>query len=317
MTAVNEAQTGDVQETLQHHEFVSLPIGEDGTQRAYRIYDFRGVAYCDFLLYRISNEQGGALQNEATLLLENLSQLHAQIQSHPLPLAPPLYCHAITFLGKKAYVLANESGQLVSTRLLPLLIINSESLMNLHLDLTSISPTHVVSKSDLNQYLANIYNKTNQRNYLVDNPFRQLRKSYHTLGLALILLPFLLGLSGIFWGLSQSPLALLIILVGVLGPVFLTRKAYEAFHQFDLQHKISTPRSMPLVLLEQDPVEPGIEFQSQIEAQLESHDEVLFPQIAWAPNTTAVIYKDLIGLTEKQPIDTITSTDTADNGESE
>ncbi|MFX1301520.1 MAG: hypothetical protein ACFFDE_11375, partial [Promethearchaeota archaeon] len=101
---MNDVQTGDIQETLQHHEFVSLPIGKNGTQRVYRIYDFRGVAYCDFILYRISNEPGAALQNEATLLLQNLSQLHAQIQSRPLPLSPPLYCHVVTFLGKKAYV---------------------------------------------------------------------------------------------------------------------------------------------------------------------------------------------------------------------
>ncbi len=74
---------------------------------------------------------------------------------------------------------------------------------------------------------------------------------------------------------------------------------------------------MPLKLLEPVAGEPGIEFQSQIEAQLESHDEVLFPQIPWAHNTTAVFLQDSIGLPEKQPFDTTTSTETADNGESE
>jgi len=292
-----------------------LPIEEDGTQRVYRIYDFQGVTYCDFLLYRISNEQGVALRHEATLLLQNLSQLHAQIQSHPLPLTPPLYCHAITFLGKKAYVLATESGQLVSTRLLPLLIINSESFMNLPFDLTSIFPTHVVLKSNLHQYLVTFLNKMNRRHFQVDNPFHQLRKSYHTLGLALILLPLLLGLSGVFWGLNQSPLAILTVLIGILAPIFITRKAFNAFHQFRFQNKISIPPSMPLVLVEPDPVELSIEFQSQNEAQLESHDEVLFPQIHWAPNTTAVFCQDSIGPTEKLPIDTVTSTDIADDGE--
>lgn len=314
---VNEVQTDDIQETLQHHEFVSLPIGEDGTQRVYRIYDFQGVVYCDFLLYRISNERGAVLRNEATLLLQNLSQLDAQIQSHPLPLTPPLYCHAITFLGKKAYVLATASGRLVSTRLLPLLIIDSESLINLNLDLTSISPTHVVSKSDLNQYLADNLGKTNQRKFQVDNPFHQLRKSYYTLGLALILLPLLLGLSGIFWGLSQSPLVILTGLVGILGPVFLTRKASKAFNQFRLQHNISIPPSMPIILLEPDPFEPDLEFHSQVEAQIESLDEVLFSKIPWTPNTTAVFLQDSISLSEKQPIDTLTSTDTTDSGESD
>jgi|GEM_PF-5865591 len=313
VTTVNEEQASDIQEAFRRHEFVSLPTGVDGTHRAYRIYGIQGVVYCDFLLYRISNGRGGALRNEATLLLQNLSQFHAQLQSRPLPLTPPIYCHAITFLGKKAYVLANESGQLVSARLLPLLIIDSESLMNLQIDLASTSPTHLVKKSNLSQYLANNFNKTNQRVFQVNNPFHQLRKSYHMFGLALLLLPLFLGLSGIFWGLNQSPLAILFVLVGILGPVFLTRKASKAFHQFRLQHNISIPLRLP----EPGHIEPVIESQSQNEAEFKSLDEVLFPQTPWTPYTTAVFYQNSIGLTEKQILDMLSGTDNTDNGERE
>ena len=292
MTTVNEEQTGNIQETVQHHAFVSLPTGVDGTHRAYRIYDNPGVVCCDFLLYRTSNGRGGALRNEATLLLQNLSQLHAQLQSHPPPLSPPIYCHAITFLGKKAYVLANEYGQFMSIRLMPLLIIDSESRMSTQQALPLIHPAHVVPISSLNQYLANNYSKRNQRVSQIDNPFCQLRKSYRFLGLALILLPLLLGLSGVFWGLGLSPLAILMVLVGILGPVFLSRKALKAFHHFQHQHTISVSQPKLITNTYSDDTDSLIEGQPQAEIHLEPLPEVLTPQTPWTPTTTATFLQD-------------------------
>lgn len=292
MTTVNEEQTNDIQEAFQHHAFVSLPTGVDGTHRVYRIYDNPGVVCCDFLLYRTSNGRGKALRNEATLLHQNISQLHAQLQSHPPPLSPPIYCHAITFLGKKAYVLANEYGQLVSIRLMPLLIIDSEPRMNTQHDLTSIPPTHVVPISSFNQYLANNYSKRNQYSSQFNKPFNQLRKSYRFLGLALILLPLLLGLSGVFWGLGFSLLAILMLLVGILGPVFLSRKALKAFHQFQHQHTISISHPRLITNTYSDPIDSPIETQSQNEIPPEPLPEVLTPQTPWTPTTTATFLQD-------------------------
>jgi hypothetical protein len=292
VTTVNEEQTNDIQETFQQHEFVSLPTGVDGTHRAYRIYTYQGVVCCDFLLYRTSNRRGGALRNEATLLLQNLSQLHAQLQSHPPPLSPPIYCHAITYLGKRAYVLANENGQLVSTRLLPLLIVDLEPLMITQHDLSSISPTYVVPTASLSHYLTDNYNKTHQRSSQFDKPFHQLRKSYRSLGLALILLPLLLGLSGVFWGLNLNPLAILMLLVGISGPVLLSRKASKAFQEFQHKHTISIPHPKIFTNADPDPIELPIEDQSQNEVQPEKLPELQAPQTPWTPTTTATFLQD-------------------------
>jgi len=317
VTVVNEEQTSDIQEIFQNHEFVSLPIGVDGTHRIYRIYVNQGVVCCDFLLYRTSKGRGGALRNEATLLLQNFSQLHAQLQSHPPPLSPPIYCHAITFLGKKAYVLANENGQLVSTRLLPLLIIDSESLIGSVLDLAQISPLHIIPTTGLDQYLTDTYNKTNPRTFQIDNPFHQLRKSYRTLGLALILLPLLLGLSGIFWGFSLGPLAILLVLVGISWLVLLTRKASKAFHKFRNLHTISIPFSRPLIHSQTHYDEPTNPIYSPNEDQPDPFDEVVFPQTPWTPNTTATFFQNSIGPTNKHGFDILANPDTTNNGESE
>ena len=292
MTTVNEEQISDIQDTFQHHAFVSLPTGVDGTHRAYRIYENPGVVCCDFLLYRTSNERGGALRNEATLLHQNLSQLHAQLQSHPPPLSPPIYCHAITFLGKKAYVITDENGQFVSIRLMPLLIIDAEPHMNTQHDLTSIPPAHIVPISSLNQYLSNNYRKRNQNSPQFNNPFSQLRKSYRFFGLALILLPLLLGLSGVFLGLGLSPFAVLMMLVGISGPVFLSRKALKAFHQFQHQHTISISRPKLITNTYPDHIDSPIEVQPRNETPPEPLPELLTPPTPWTPTTTATFLQD-------------------------
>jgi hypothetical protein len=157
----------------------------------------------------------------------------------------------------------------------------------------------------------------NQRTFQADNPFHQLRKSYRTFGLALILLPLLLGLSGVIWGLGQNPLAILTVLIGIFGPVLLTRKAYTAFHRFRLQHSISIP--VPLSLIHPLPnlVEPASEIQSQNEAEIELLDEMPIPQIPLTPNTTVAILQNTIGVTDKHNLIILGNLDTEDKGESE
>jgi hypothetical protein len=197
------------------------------------------------------------------------------------------------------------------------LVVDSESLMSSQIDLASISPTHVVPTANLNQYLADNFDKANQSSFQVGNPFHQLQKSFRSLGLALILLPLLLGLSGVFWGLNLSPLAILLVLAGVLGPVLLTHRASKAFYQFRHENSISIPLPRLITNTEPDPIELTFEIQSQNEVQPEPLPEVLAPQTPWAPTTTATYYLTDIGLVYKNGLGNLANTDTTDNGETE
>ncbi len=236
---VNPTSTCEIEDIIQQHGFMPLPTKEDCTHLAFREYNVQGIVCFDFLVYRKANEKGKTLRDEVSLLNQILSHLLTQLHTHPSSLNQKIHSHAISFLGKKVPILANKSGRPLKSRFLSFLVVGSDIHDNPIIELNSRNSTLVIQRNNLNQFLAENYPKITVRPYDPKNNFRQLRNSYQYLGMAFILLPFLVGLSGFLWGVGILLGALPLFLCGLFGFALLIRKAQYKFNKFQHPHTIS------------------------------------------------------------------------------
>ncbi|MFW9831560.1 MAG: hypothetical protein ACFFD8_07270 [Candidatus Thorarchaeota archaeon] len=233
---------------LQRLEFVTLPKGIDGTTFAYRHYSAHGAFCCDFLVIRELNEKSGALRNEAALLIHYLNEIQTQINTTPHHIFPCLQSHVISFLGKKAYLITHESGQLAKVRIFPLLINWLNQTQPTDFKHTSVHPSHLVDYTELEQYVTEYFPKLDLIQNSPEATIRPLKRSYRYLGLAIFLLPFLIGLSGICWALGLSLITASLLLTSFVVPIVLLKKAQTTFNQFHVLTSIAVivPQPLPL-----------------------------------------------------------------------
>lgn len=246
MNIVNQVSTSDLQQLLHQLEFVPLLTGADGTKLALRNYDTHGVNCRDFLVFREINGKSEALRDEATLLFQNITHLQTLLLHTPHHLSSDLQCHAITFLGKKAYLLIHESGKLVTCRFFPLLIQFASNNRLSGNELGSVYPSHIVQATGVESYLKKNYPKSIHNSSTSETVVQPIRQSYRHLGLALMLFPIFLGLAGVFWALDLPLITLLLLFTGIVGPLLLLKKAKDSFKQFHLQTTITVPVPDPL-----------------------------------------------------------------------
>lgn len=266
MKKVNPERPTGIQRQLTRQEFKVLPTRINGAQLALHFTDNYGVVCCDILIYREVTKEGRALDEEATYLFQSLGQLQTLLCSHAHHIDPSIQSHAISFLGKKAYLLTNNAKRLINCRLHPLLILIPSQIPPSPKDLASVYPLHVLQAAELESYLTKVLSTKGTDLASSRTKFQSLRKAYRFLGSALILLPLLLGLSGILLGSGLSLLAALFALAGALGPLFLLRGARSAFQQFQFIQSItifppttlqtihSDPKGRPRILLKSSPM---------------------------------------------------------------
>ena len=199
--------------------------------------DDRGVC-CDFLVFQIVTKEGRALFEEATNLFHSLEKLSSALCDPSHHNNSDFQSHPISFLGKKAYLISNEIGQLMNCRLHLLLLIPSTHLAPSPKILAVIQPIQVLHISALESYLTQIRSVQ----FSDEDPnrsFKYLRSAYDTVSLAQILFAILLGLSGIMWGMNQLLVALLLVIGGVFTLALLFRRARANFHRFQLCHSFT------------------------------------------------------------------------------
>ncbi len=246
MKSVNQTSQINILTMLQRHDFVSFPKRIDGSRLAIRNYSVQGIFCCDLLVYREIKGAGETLSTEATLLAQTLSTLQTELCNHPHKICSNIQNHVINFLGKKAYIFTNNSDQPLHCRILPLLILNSNIPFAVQDKPVLTSSTPKISTPSLDEYIAHNFSKSSPKSYNPQTVFRLLQKSYRYKGLVFILLPLLIGLSGILWGVGLSILALFSLLGGLLGTLVLIQKARSRFTQFCQKQTI--PILTPVVL---------------------------------------------------------------------
>ncbi len=291
---VNQPRSTDIQQILQEQDFVPLPTGVDGTQLTVRKYDIQDVVCCDFLVYRELQGKGETLSNEVPLLIQAISQLQTQLQSPTLHLNPKTQSQTITFLGKKAYILTDESGHLLECRIYPLFISHSSTNPEVFQDSTSVFAPPIIQVNQLATYLTQNIIQSDTKLHPLEGTFRPLQRAYQYLSLALICFPFLLGLSGILWGLGLVLLGIPIMLCGLFAPILLLRKALNAFHRFRLQHSIKVTLLKSPSTVSAPPEVIGIQGQPAELSQLNVNDELVTTNTAWTATTTAAYLQDTI-----------------------
>ncbi len=291
---VNQPESSDIQRILQEQDFVPLSTGVDGTQLAVRKYDMQDVVCCEFLVYRELKGKGEALRGEVPLLMQAISQLQSQLQSHSLHLNYRIQSHPIKFLGKKAYILTSESGHLLEYRVYPLFISYSTPNPEVLQDSSLVFTPPIIEVNQLKMYLRQNVIRSDTRLYTLEATFRPLQRAYQYLSLALVFFPFLLGLSGILWGLGLVIFMLPIILGDILSPILLLRKALNAFHRFRLQNSIKVTLLKSPLPVAVSPEVNAIEPQPIEASQPNLNDELVATKPTWTTTTTAAYIQDTI-----------------------
>jgi hypothetical protein len=265
---VNPTQSTDILGQLERQEFKVLPIRIDGAKVALHISQTESVVCYDILVFREVTQEGRALNEEATCLFHSLGKLQSLLCDHPRHISPTIQNHTISFLGKKAHLLSNETGHLITCRLHPLLLTAPSQLPPSPKILASIHPIQVLHSSALESYLSKILSTQCSTESDPTNSFQYLRKAYDKLGIARIAFIFLLGLSGVIWGISLSLLAPFLALGGVLTSVILLRRARSVFRQFQRCHSFIVQSPTALRTIHSDftpPRSPSIESTSPSE----------------------------------------------------
>lgn len=217
---------------LQQHDFVSFPKRRDGSQLTIRNFNARGILCYDLLVYREIKGVGETLSTEVTLLAQTLATLQTELYNNPQEICSNIQNHPINFLGKKAYIFTNNSDQPLHCRILPLLIADSNVPFSIQDKLVLSSLTPKISMTPIDEYIAHNFDKTLPKSYNSQTALRLLQKSYRYKGLIFILLPLLIGLSGILWGLGLLILAIFSLLGGLFGTLVLIQQARSHFTQF-------------------------------------------------------------------------------------
>ncbi len=273
---VHPHPTGNLQAILRRHEFVSLPTRDEGTHLAIRTYGVQGVVCCDILVYRKINRMGKALLNEVINLNHALSDLQTQFPTNPHLLNSAFQSHLISFLGKRAHVLTDESGAPIYCQIVPVLIYHTETYVPSIRERARAYPAQLIHLSHFEEFLTQ---KISKRSYQLDNSnnaVQYLRKSYRNLGITLILLPLLFGLSGVLIGLELLSIGLITILVSILGLAVLLQKATKYFKQFKILNTI------PVLTTEQTQILASHTKQTEIPSELTSILELLQSLPTWA-----------------------------------
>ena len=290
VNGVSQSSNINLQTVLRQHNFVSLPSRSDGVQLAVRNYDDQGVVCCDILVYREINGKGKALHDEVTLLVQTLSNLQSQLLNDVTHLFSTIQRYSISFLGKKAHVLTTESSQPVYCQMIPILVHQSEEYLPSIRERTRAYPAQVIHYSHFDKFLTNNLPSRVPLTSPVNTSTQALRSSYRSLGLALILVPLCIGLSGIFLALEMVPFALMAILTSVLGPALLLRKGARAFTQFQLQNVIPIQSAEP-----PSPRIPNIEEPTDSSTPpSQTEDSPPSPSSTWTLNHVAVYLQDAI-----------------------
>lgn len=222
---------------LNRHEFSLLSEKDDGTRIAIRNYKFRGVICCDILVY--NKIFGNSLQKATESLSQILANLQNQLQNNPHLLHSQFQSHSITFLRKKASVITNETRHPLSCRIIPVLLYQTEQSLPSIQDRVKAYPISLIHVEKFEQFIIQNFPKQKYTIRKSNNRFDSLRRSYRNLGISVLLLPLVLGLSGIFLSFELIPIAILTSLFGVLGVILILRQATNAFNQFKAQNSIS------------------------------------------------------------------------------
>ncbi|MFX1475353.1 MAG: hypothetical protein ACFFCO_07750, partial [Promethearchaeota archaeon] len=225
-----------IEEALHQHRFVVLPTGLDETQLAIRHYTHNGIACCDALAFREASGRGQALRDEAALLIQSLPQLSQQLISGPY-VSSAFRHKVISFLGRKTHILCNSEGQPLRCQLYPLLILPNSSQP---LDCGPLPPeVTVVAANQLAQYLSDLTDNSFTRLPRPSKWLVPLKRSYKLLGGAVLLTPFLVGLSGLLVSIGQGTAAALTGIAAGLAPLMLVFLAFQSFRIFQQNHIFS------------------------------------------------------------------------------
>ncbi len=253
VTNLNSASTA--QSILLRHDFSFLSTRDDGTQIVTRNYECQGVACCDILVYRSVLKEKGPLRNAVRSLIQALSDLQSQLQEDSHQLIPQFQRHSINFFRKKASVLTNESRHPISCQIIPLLLYQTEDALPSIRDRATAYPVQLIHLDHLEEFLIQNFPKRELAPKTSYKRFQFLRRSYRNLGITILLLPIVLGLSGILLGLQLILFAFLTTLFGVLGMIILLRRATSSFTQFQVLNAIPvyTTKSSP-----QTPAQNGV-----------------------------------------------------------
>ncbi|MFW9934191.1 MAG: hypothetical protein ACFFDU_01495 [Candidatus Thorarchaeota archaeon] len=242
----SEDSISDIQRILHQHNFVALPARADGTQLAVRNYDTQGLVRCDLLVFREINETSKALRKEATRLIQALSELQTELPDNPRHLNSTFQSHAIRLCGKKAQVLTDQVGQPLYCQIIPLLLYPpGVYLPSIHERATAY-PAQVLPQNQMNEYLNQNLSPQLCQTKTPHKRIQYLRKSFRMLGLSFLFLPLLIGLTGIFLAFTLLLPALFTILLCILEPVLLLRKALSFFNKFKLHTAIPILTTKPI-----------------------------------------------------------------------
>lgn len=244
--APSEDSISDIQGILHQHNFVSLPTRADGTQLAVRNYDEQGVVCCHLLVFREINETSKALREEATQLIQALSELQTALPDNPHYLNSTFQSHAIRLCGKKAQVLTDQIGQPLYCQIIPLLLYPPGVYLPSIRERATAYPAQVLPQNQMNAYLNQHLFPRLCQTKTPHKRIQYLRKSFRMLGLSFLFLPLLIGLTGIFLALTLLLPALFTILLCILGPVLLLRKALSSFNKFQLHTAIPILTTKPV-----------------------------------------------------------------------
>jgi hypothetical protein len=234
----NGSPVASLEAILSRLEFMSQPSRGKGIQLAVRNYEYKGIDCYDILVYKKVNERGNTLQEDVNYLLQTLTDLQRELPIHPHHLNPRLQSQAISFLRKKAFILTNKSRQPVHCQMIPLLLYHSDVSPPSIRQRATTYPVQIIHHSHLEEFLTqNLPKRVLCANNSSEN-YSFLKRSFRDLGFLLILVPVVIGLSGILIGLNLLLIAVISILTGILGSVILIRKATRSFKQFQYQNAI-------------------------------------------------------------------------------
>ena len=236
---MNQTQSTGISEQLARQGFEVLPIRIEDARVAYHTsHDERGVC-CDLLVFQVVTKEGRALFEEATALFRSLEKLPPLLCESSHRINPNFRSHTISFLGKKAFLLSNETEQLLKCRLHPLLLIQPTHLAPSPGILAAIQPIQVLQISALDSYLTQISSSQLSEEESPNHSFKYLRRAYDDMSIAGILFALLIGLSGIMWGMNQFLVTLLLAFGGIFTPALILRRAKSNFRQFQLHHSFT------------------------------------------------------------------------------
>jgi len=232
----SERRSEGLEETLQRHGFVALPIGVDGTRLAVRHYDHNGAACCDVLAYQEVAGRGESLGEEAALLARSLRRIRRHLRRHPSQLSPVLRQRVFSFLGRKVHILCTPQGRPLLCRIQPLLILppsNSNTQYEPHQLLNRIP---AISADSMDQYLTSYYPPPSLTRSQLEEWISHLRRSHRLLGWAVLAFPLLLGVAGVMVSLGMLAAAMLTAVAAGLIPLLLLLFALAAFSDFKKQN---------------------------------------------------------------------------------